>query len=169
MRMTCRSLVILALLHAAAAGAASPAQARAANVTGYEAGTIVVKTGERRLYLVLGNGQTISYPVGVGKGGKTWTGTSQISGKYLRPAWSPPAEIKMEKPRTPDLIPGGSPQNPMGAAALTLSGSEYAIHGTNRPDSIGGYVSFGCIRMHNRDIMDLYQRVQVGTPVVVLR
>jgi lipoprotein-anchoring transpeptidase ErfK/SrfK len=169
MHKTCGSLIVLALVHAAVAGAATPAQARTSSVTGYEPGTIVVKTSERRLYLVLGNGQTITYPVGVGKAGKTWTGTSYINGKYLRPAWSPPAEVKMEKPSTPDLIPGGSSQNPMGAAALTLSGGEYAIHGTNRPDSIGGYVSFGCIRMHNRDIMDLYQQVNVGTPVVVLR
>jgi lipoprotein-anchoring transpeptidase ErfK/SrfK len=166
---TCGSLILLALLHTAATGVATPAQARTTSATGYEPGTIVVKTSERKLYLVLGNGQTISYPVGVGKAGKTWTGSSYINGKFLRPAWSPPAEVKMEKPGTPDLIPGGSSQNPMGAAALTLSGGEYAIHGTNRPDSIGGYVSFGCIRMHNHDIMDLYQRVKVGTPVVVLR
>src|SRR5438128_1770246 len=122
MRKTCGSILLVAILCAAAVSAPTPAQARTTSLTGYEPGTIVVRTSERRLYLVLSNGQTISYPVGVGKAGKTWTGTSYISGKFLRPAWSPPAEIKMEKPNTPDLIPAGSAQNPMGAAALTLSG-----------------------------------------------
>ncbi|MGA9561873.1 MAG: L,D-transpeptidase, partial [Pseudolabrys sp.] len=79
------------------------------------------------------------------------------------------AEIRHDKPSIPDLIPGGSPRNPMGAAALTLSEGEYAIHGTNNPGSIGGFVSYGCIRMYNQDIMDLYGRVSLGTRVVVLR
>jgi lipoprotein-anchoring transpeptidase ErfK/SrfK len=163
-------LIAAAILQAGIVGLAPPAHARETALSGYEPGTIVVRTSQRRLYLVLGNGQTLSYPVGVGKSGKTWTGMSYISGKFLRPAWSPPAEVRMEKPYLPDVIPGGSSENPMGAAAMTLSGGgEYAIHGTNRPSSIGGFVSFGCIRMHNRDVMDLYQRVQVGTPVVVLR
>jgi lipoprotein-anchoring transpeptidase ErfK/SrfK len=133
------------------------------------AGTIVVRTGERRLYYVLGNGQAIRYPVGVGRAGKQWSGTTRIDGKYLRPAWAPPPEVKRDNPRLPSLIPGGSPRNPMGEAALTLSGGTYAIHGTNAPGSIGGFVSYGCIRMHNRDVVDLYQRVGVGTPVVVTR
>jgi lipoprotein-anchoring transpeptidase ErfK/SrfK len=92
-----------------------------------------------------------------------------ISGKFVRPAWSPPAMIKREKPSLPDVIPGGSPKNPMGAAAMTLMGGEYAIHGTNAPGSIGGFVSHGCIRMQNADIMDLFGRVGVGTTVVVTR
>jgi lipoprotein-anchoring transpeptidase ErfK/SrfK len=133
------------------------------------AGTIVVKTGERRLYLVLGDGRAIRYPVGVGRAGKQWSGTSYIDGKHLRPAWSPPDEVKRDKPSLPDVIPGGSPRNPMGAAALTLSGGQYAIHGTNSPRSIGGFVSYGCIRMYNQDITDLYDRVRVGTRVVVVR
>jgi lipoprotein-anchoring transpeptidase ErfK/SrfK len=133
------------------------------------AGTIVVKTGERRLYYVLGGGHAIRYPVGVGKAGKQWAGTSHIDGKYLRPAWSPPAEVKRDKPSLPAVIEGGSPRNPMGVAALTLSGGEYAIHGTNRPGSVGGFVSYGCIRMHNADILDLFSRVRVGTTVVVTR
>jgi lipoprotein-anchoring transpeptidase ErfK/SrfK len=136
---------------------------------GYSAGTIVVKTAERRLYLVLGEGRALRYPVGVGRRGKQWAGQSAITGKYLSPAWSPPAELKRDKPSLPDVIPGGSPHNPMGAAAMTLAGGEYAIHGTNVPGSIGGYVSYGCIRMYNADVVDLYGRVGVGTPVVVTR
>jgi lipoprotein-anchoring transpeptidase ErfK/SrfK len=146
-----------------------PEQASKADLSGYAAGTIVVETSERRLHLVLGEGEVLTYPVGVGKRGKSWTGTGSISGKFLRPPWSPPRRLKMEKPWTPDYIPGGSPSNPMGAAAMTLNVDQYAIHGTNNPSSIGGFVSFGCIRMHNRDILDLYKRVKVGTKVVVLQ
>jgi lipoprotein-anchoring transpeptidase ErfK/SrfK len=135
----------------------------------YSPGTIVVKTNERRLYLVLDDGHAVRYPVGVGKAGKQWAGTTRIDGKYLEPAWSPPAEVKHDKPSMPDVIPGGSPRNPMGVAAMTLAGGEYAIHGTNMPGSIGGFVSYGCIRMLNDDITDLYQRVTVGTTVVVSR
>ena len=102
------------------------------------AGTVVVRTSERRLYYVLGDGRAIRYPVGVGRASKQWTGTTRIDGKYLRPAWSPPREVKRDKPSLPDVIAGGSPRNPMGEAALTLAGGEYAIHGTNAPRSIGG-------------------------------
>ncbi len=133
----------------------------------YQAGTIVVKTSERKLYLVLGEGHAVRYPVGVAKAGKQWAGAARIDGKYRHPAWSPPAEVRHDKPSLPDVIPGGSPANPMGVAAMTLSGGEYAIHGTNVPSSIGGYVSYGCIRMYNEDISDLFDRVNVGTPVVV--
>jgi lipoprotein-anchoring transpeptidase ErfK/SrfK len=139
------------------------------HLTGYPAGTIVVKTNERRLYLILDGNQAIRYPVGVGRAGKAWAGTAYINGKYIQPGWSPPVEIRHDKPSLPDLIPGGSPRNPMGAAAMTLSDGEYAIHGTNNPGSIGGFVSYGCIRMYNQDIMDLYGRVSLGTRVVVLR
>jgi lipoprotein-anchoring transpeptidase ErfK/SrfK len=155
----------------AAAAAPQPAQAR--EIVGfkgsYSAGTVIVKTSERRLYYVLGNGKAVRYPVGVGRRGKQWSGTTIISGKYLRPAWSPPAEVRRDHPRMPKVIAGGSPRNPMGAAALTLFGGEYAIHGTNNPGSIGGFVSYGCIRMYNKDVLDLYQRVGFGTTVVVTR
>lgn len=136
---------------------------------GYSAGTIVIKTSQRRLYYVLGDGRAVRYTVGVGRNGKQWFGRSYISGKYLKPAWSPPDEVKRDNPRLPDLIPGGSPRNPMGAAALTLSGGEYAIHGTNVPGSVGGFVSYGCFRMYNKDVVDLYNRVSVGTQVIVER
>ena len=135
----------------------------------YSPGTIVVKTNERRLYLILDEGHAVRYPVGVGKSGKQWAGTTRIDGKYRNPAWSPPAEVKRDKPSIPDVIPGGSPHNPMGVAAMTLAGGEYAIHGTNMPGSVGGFVSYGCIRMLNPDITDLYERVSIGTPVVVTR
>lgn len=152
-------------------GAALPAAARevVAFDPGVAPGTVVIRTGERRLYLVLGGGAALRYPVAVGKPGKQWSGTATIDGKYVRPAWSPPAEVKRDNPRLPDVIPGGSPRNPMGAAALTLDRGEYAIHGTNQPGSIGRTASYGCIRMHNSDVVDLYGRVSVGTPVVVVR
>jgi len=135
----------------------------------YTPGTIVVKTNERRLYLILGDGHAMRYPVGVGRAGRQWAGETRIDGKYRNPAWAPPREVKRDKPELPDVIAGGSPRNPMGVAAMTLAGGEYAIHGTNVPGSIGGFVSYGCIRMLNADITDLYQRVPVGTTVVVSR
>lgn len=96
-----------------------------------------------------------------------WAGSARIEGKYVRPAWSPPDIIRAENPSLPEVIPGGCSHNPMGAAALTMRGGEYAIHGTNSPASIGGFVSHGCIRMYNSDIQQLYRLVNVGTPVVV--
>ncbi len=92
-----------------------------------------------------------------------------MNGKHVEPAWSPPDEVRQDNPKLPDVIPGGAPNNPMGPRALTLSGGEYAIHGTNRPDSIGTFASYGCIRMYNQDIVDLFERVGVGTEVVVTR
>jgi lipoprotein-anchoring transpeptidase ErfK/SrfK len=165
--------VALAATIGAAIATTAPAAARPELVgveSQYSPGTIVVRTGERRLYLILDGGHAMRYPVGVGKAGKEWTGTTKIDGKYKNPAWSPPDDVKHDKPKLPDVIPGGSPRNPMGVAALTLSGGgEYAIHGTNVPNSVGGFVSYGCIRMLNSDITDLYDRVSVGTPVVVTR
>jgi lipoprotein-anchoring transpeptidase ErfK/SrfK len=167
-----RAFVLLAgLAGIAFVSTAAPAFAReiVAFNGGYSAGTVIVMTHQRRLYYVLGDGRAVRYPVGVGRAGKQWSGTSMIDGKHLRPAWSPPAEVKRDKPSLPDVIPGGSPRNPMGVAALTLSGGQYAIHGTNVPGSVGGFVSYGCIRMYNQDITDLFARVSVGTPVVVTR
>ena len=155
---------------AAAAALAGPAKAveRVAFPEGLAApGTIVVRTGERRLYLVGDDGTALRYRVAVGKPGKQWFGAREIDGKYLSPAWSPPEDVRRDNPRIPDVIAGGSPGNPMGVAALTLSGGEYAIHGTNRPASIGTFASYGCIRMLNADVSDLFSRVSVGTPVVV--
>ncbi|MDB5597489.1 MAG: ErfK/YbiS/YcfS/YnhG [Hyphomicrobiales bacterium] len=132
-------------------------------------GTIVVRTGERRLYLVISPGHALRYRVGVGRAGRQWAGVSSIDGKFIRPDWAPPLAVKRDHPGLPDVVPAGSPSNPLGAAALTLSGGEYAIHGTNAPESIGRFVSYGCIRMSNKDIVDLSLHVNLGTPVVVVR
>ncbi len=146
----------------------SPIQAAQVTAVASESpGTIVVNTSQRRLYLVVSEGRAVSYPVGVGRAGKQWSGTSYIPSKHSPPAWSPPEEIKHDRPSLPAVIPSGSPRNPMGAAALVLAHGQYAIHGTNAPGSIGGFVSYGCIRMFNKDILDLYARVGVGTRVVV--
>ena len=164
---------LLALAAAALTVVSTTASASTREVVRYtsevQPGTIVVKTAERKLYLVLGDGTAIRYAVAVGRPGKQWQGKAQVSGKYMQPAWTPPAEVKADNPALPEVIPGGAPNNPMGVAAMTLSGGEYAIHGTNRPESIGTFASYGCIRMLNQDITDLFARVDVGTDVVVLR
>jgi lipoprotein-anchoring transpeptidase ErfK/SrfK len=157
------------LIASTVAPRAAQASANVVAFAGYAAGTIVVKTNERRLYPVVDAQHALRYPVGVGKAGKQWQDTSHIDGKYVKPAWSPPADVKRDKPFLPDVIPGGTPQNPMGVAAMTLSGTEYAIHGTNMPGSVGGFVSYGCIRMYNQDIPDLFDRVSVGPTVMVTR
>jgi lipoprotein-anchoring transpeptidase ErfK/SrfK len=139
------------------------------HLSGYPAGTIVIRTSQRRLYYFVSSDTAIQYSVGVGRAGMAWSGTAYIDGKYIKPAWSPPDMIRHENPRIPTVIASGSSANPMGAAAMTLSGGgQYAIHGTNNPGSIGGFVSHGCIRMYNTDILDLYGRVSLGTRVIVL-
>ena len=164
---------LLAAVVAAVALAPKAAEARGELVTvrdGYLPGTIVVRTGERALYYFVGPGEAIRYPVGVGRAGMQWSGTAFIDGKYIKPAWEAPESIRKDYSRLPAVIPGGSPQNPMGVAAMTLSGGgQYAIHGTNAPGSVGHFVSHGCIRMYNPDITDLYSRVSIGTRVVVTR
>src|ERR1041385_11815 len=129
-----------------------PSNAReVVQLSGYPPGTVLVKTRERRLYYALDGGKAIRYPIGVGRAGMAWSGAGFVDGKYIRPAWSPPDIIKRENPKIPDVIPSGSPANPMGEAAMTLSGGgQYAIHGTNNPRSIGRFVSHGCFRMYNR-------------------
>ena len=129
---------------------------------GYAAGSIIVSTSQRMLYFVLPGERAVRYPVGVGRAGLAWHGHARIAKKDLRPAWT-------REPGRSEVIPAGSPRNPMGAAAMGLDRGNYAIHGTNDPGSIGGYVSHGCIRMHNADVLDLYYRAPVGTPVIVLQ
>ena len=166
--MLLRLLRLFAFTTTAVILAAAPARAAAEKVdyTGdAKPGTVVVQTGERSLYLVTDKGQALKYTVGVGRSGQQWFGTTRIASKHIKPAWKPPASLRGN--RSPDYyIESGSPRNPMGAAALVLVDNELAIHGTNNPGSIGGLVSAGCIRMHNKDIMDLYSRVHVGTRVV---
>lgn len=169
-RCSAAAAVVASFLSFSAAATSASAREVVAFNGGVSPGTIVVRTNERRLYLVLSEGRALRYPVGVGRAGRQWAGRAFIDGKHVRPAWSPPADIRRDKPNLPDVIPGGSPRNPMGVAALTLSGGgNYAIHGTNSPGSIGGFVSYGCIRMYNQDIVDLYGRVGIGTPVIVTR
>jgi lipoprotein-anchoring transpeptidase ErfK/SrfK len=130
-------------------------------------GTIVVSTGARRLYFVLQGGTAWRYRVAVGKPGRQWFGASTIQGKYIEPAWAPPPDVRRDSPHLPNVIPGGTRGNPLGARALTLSGGDYAIHGTNRPSSIGTYASYGCVRMLNNDVIQLFDDVQIGAPVIM--
>jgi lipoprotein-anchoring transpeptidase ErfK/SrfK len=160
---------LAAVLIALVAFAATARAREVVSFAGYAPGTIVIVTSARTLYYVMGNGQAIRYPVGVGRAGMAWNGRAQIARKSLRPGWGPPADIALRNPRLPLFIPGGSPHNPMGAAAMGLSRGNYAIHGTNDPGSVGHFVSHGCIRMYNEDVLDLYARVHLGTDVIVLR
>ena len=129
--------IFLGLVALAGAALIAPTPSGAREIVrfrGYDAGTIVVKTGQRRLYYVLGDGKAIRYPVGVGRAGMQWSGTAYIDGKYIKPAWQAPDSIRKDYRRYPLVIPSGSRANPMGAAAMTLSGGgQYAIHGTNAP------------------------------------
>jgi len=132
----------------------------------YAPGTIVIKTGERRLYLIQGNGQAISYGIGVGRIGFTWTGVKKITAKKEWPSWTPPSQMLRRRPDLPRHMVGGI-NNPLGARALYLGSTLYRIHGSNEPETIGQAVSSGCFRMTNEDVADLYNRVRVGTTVVV--
>jgi lipoprotein-anchoring transpeptidase ErfK/SrfK len=130
-------------------------------------GTIIIDTGNTALYYVLGQGKAIRYGVGVGREGFTWAGVQTISRKAEWPDWHPPAEMIARQPYLPRFMAGG-PGNPLGARAMYLGSSEYRIHGTNDPSTIGKFVSSGCIRLTNEDVSDLFSRVNVGTKVVVL-
>lgn len=136
-----------------------------------EPGTIIIRNSERRLYLVQGDGTAIRYRIAVGRPSEQWEGRTVVSGRHVRPAWSPPEVVRRANPSLPDVIPGGAPNNPMGEGALTLAGGEYAIHGTSAGmrRSIGTAASFGCFRMLNEDVVDLMNRVGVGAQVVVTR
>ncbi|MEA2792667.1 MAG: hypothetical protein QOI87_47 [Bradyrhizobium sp.] len=131
------------------------------------AGTIVVDTPNKFLYLVQEDGKAMRYGIGVGRPGFTWSGVKQISAKKEWPAWTPPPEMLARRPDLPRHIEGG-PQNPLGARAMYLGSSLYRIHGSNEPWTIGTNVSSGCIRMRNQDVIDLYGRVNVGARVVVI-
>jgi lipoprotein-anchoring transpeptidase ErfK/SrfK len=130
------------------------------------AGTIVVQTQERFLYIVQGNDRAIRYGVGVGREGFQWQGLLKITRKQEWPDWRPPPEMIERQPYLPRFMAGG-PGNPLGARALYLGDTVYRIHGTNQPKTIGHAVSSGCFRLVNRDVIDLFARVPVGTKVVV--
>jgi lipoprotein-anchoring transpeptidase ErfK/SrfK len=130
-------------------------------------GTIIIDTAHTFLYLTLGRGKALRYGIGVGRKGFTWSGVERISRKSQWPDWIPPAEMIARQPYLPRWV-GGGPGNPLGARALYLGNTDYRIHGTNNPASIGTQVSSGCIRMRDADVIDLYDRVAVGAKVIVL-
>ena len=146
---------------------AAPIQRETVSYNGpYGPGTIVVSTNERRLYLVMSDHQALRYGIGVGRPGFTWGGALHVSMKKEWPDWTPPAAMLRRRPDLPRHMKGGI-ENPLGARALYLGSSEYRIHGSNEPDTIGQAVSSGCIRMTNDDVKDLYERVAVGAKVFV--
>ncbi|TAK47076.1 MAG: L,D-transpeptidase [Xanthobacteraceae bacterium] len=131
-------------------------------------GTIIINTSERRLYYVLGHGQAIRYGIGVGRDGFRWSGVHRVSAKREWPDWTPPAQMLARRPDLPRHMRGGI-ENPLGARAMYLGSTLYRIHGSNEPETIGQAVSSGCFRMTNEDVVDLYDRVSLGTTVVVQR
>ena len=133
----------------------------------YAPGTVVVSTAERRLYFVMPNGEALRYGVGVGRPGFAWSGVKTVTAKKEWPSWTPPAAMIARRPDLPRYMAGGI-ENPLGARAMYIGNTEYRIHGSNEPDTIGQAVSSGCIRMTNDDVTDLYERVKVGAKVVVL-
>jgi lipoprotein-anchoring transpeptidase ErfK/SrfK len=129
-------------------------------------GTIIINTPERLLYLVEPGAKALRYGIGVGRDGFRWSGVHRISAKREWPDWTPPAEMRRRRPDLPSYMEGGI-ENPLGARALYLGSTLYRIHGSNEPETIGQAVSSGCFRMTNEDVVDLYDRVSVGTTVVV--
>ncbi len=134
----------------------------------YRPGTIVINTAERRLYLVLGNGQALRYGIGVGRLGFTWSGVKIVTAKREWPSWTPPSQMLRRRPDLPRFMEGGL-DNPLGARALYLGSTLYRIHGSNEPETIGQAVSSGCFRLTNDDVVDLYDQVKVGATVIVQR
>jgi lipoprotein-anchoring transpeptidase ErfK/SrfK len=148
-------------------GGSSPIPRATVSFSGnYAPGTILIDTAERRLYLVLLNGQALRYGIGVGRDGFRWSGTHRISAKKEWPGWTPPSQMRARRPDLPGHMAGGI-DNPLGARAMYLGSTLYRIHGSNEPETIGQAVSSGCFRMTNDDVTDLYNRVSVGTTVVV--
>ncbi len=133
-------------------------------------GWIVINASKRSLFYFIDEGTAIRYPIAVPKKGKEWAGEASVNGKYINPDWVPPPEVKIDHPELPNFIPGGSPNNPMGSRAITLDRFEVAIHGTTTKmrRSIGTAASYGCIRMRNEDVIDLFNRVSIGTPVLMI-
>lgn len=148
--------------------AATPAFAREVVRFDAPAGVIVIRNSERALYLGLGDGRAIRYRIAVGRQGKSWTGQTHVQNLVRYPVWQVPEVVRRDMPHLPRLVNQG-PSNPLGTRAIVLGKEEIAIHGTNAPDSIGRAASYGCIRMHNRDVEDLFERIRVGTVVVATR
>jgi lipoprotein-anchoring transpeptidase ErfK/SrfK len=131
-------------------------------------GTIIINTSERRLYLLIGNGQALRYGIGVGRDGFTWAGVTRVIAKKEWPDWTPPAQMLRRRPDLPRFMRGG-PENPLGARAMYLGSTLFRIHGSNEPETIGTAVSSGCFRLTNEDVIDLYGRVRIGAKVIVRR
>jgi len=157
-------LLVILLAGGTAPSAARPSESSSAE---YSIGRIIIKTTERKLLFVKGGKDTIEYKIAVGRQGREWTGSTSISRKVLNPAWAPPPKIRKDNPRLPALVKAG-PNNPLGVAVLVLGDGTYGIHGTNRPETIGTLASYGCFRMYNKDILDLFSRVAIGTSVTVV-
>ena len=133
----------------------------------HKPGEIIVSFADRRLYLILASGRALSFPVAIPREGKGWSGATRVSMKRAGPVWTPTAEMRRDNPGLPAFVRGGDPGNPLGSHALYLGASEYRIHGTDAPWTIGQNLSRGCIRMHNKDARELFERVPVGTRVTV--
>lgn len=179
-RMTLLAAAVAAATLAAGAGAASaqglfgalfdngPSGRNVVNfATSERAGTIIVSIGDRRLYKLLPGGKAISYPIAIPEGKAFWSGVEPVTRKAVNPRWTPTASMRRENPALPAYVPGGDPRNPLGVRALYLGNTLYRIHGTDAPWLIGRSVSKGCIRMHNDDVIDLYNRTSIGTKVIV--
>ena len=133
-------------------------------------GTVVINTAQRKLYFVLTDRRAIRYPIAIPKKGREWSGQARVIGKMVRPDWAPPDVVRADHPELPRLVPAGAASNPVGARAILLDRSQVAIHGTSRRmrRSIGTAASYGCIRMLDEDVIDLFDRVKIGTPVLKL-
>ena len=131
----------------------------------YSPGQIIVSFGDRRLYHVVRRGRAISYPIAVPRAQSRWQGVERVSMKRVNPSWTPTASMRKENPKLPRYVPGGHPRNPLGVRAIYLGNTLYRIHGTDAPWTIGKNVSKGCVRMHNAHVVELYNRVRVGTKV----
>ncbi|MBP0617437.1 L,D-transpeptidase [Jiella mangrovi] len=163
------AILALALSTAAAAPVLAKSGPRETTIDAAGApGSIVIKTSERKLYLLTGNGRALQYDIAVGKPSEQWFGTSWISMKRPKPTWIPTPDMRAKNPSLPQFV-GPGPKNPLGQRAINLGWSTYRIHGTNSPRSIGRAASSGCFRMRNADVKDLYERVHVGAQVYVER
>ncbi|WP_026595887.1 L,D-transpeptidase [Methyloferula stellata] len=149
-------------------GGVAPPREMVAYSGPYAPGTIIISTQERRLYYILPGNQAVRYGVGVGRQGFEWSGVRTVTAKREWPDWTPPSQMLRRRPDLPRHMAGG-PENPLGSRAMYLGGTLYRIHGSNEPGTIGTAVSSGCIRMTNEDVQDLYNRVRVGTRVIVQR
>lgn len=136
------------------------------DLASYDPGTIVIDTAGRHLYLILSQDEAMRYRIAVGREGKQWFGRTSVRAKTKNPSWRPTPDMRAENPRLPAYVPPG-PGNPLGVRAIYLDEGYLRIHGTNAPRSIGRAASSGCFRMHNADVIDLYERVKIGAPVVI--